>query len=146
METAFIGVPSPAAAVKLLNLAQARVGGMVTSFELIIRDVIEFAIKHVHGMRDPLATKHPWYVLMEVSSQNSDGLRESVEQLLADASARRARQRCNDRREPRPGKGLLAPASHASRSAEAGRRLDQGRRVSADCIGAAIPGRGRRRG
>src|SRR4029079_12827810 len=37
--------------------------------------------------RDPLATKHPWYVLMEVASQHSDGLRESVEQLLADASA-----------------------------------------------------------
>ena len=87
VETAFIGVPSPAAAVKLLNQAQARVGGTVTSFELIVRDVIEFALKHAHGARDPLATRHPWYVLMEVSSQHSDGLRESVEQLLADASA-----------------------------------------------------------
>ena len=87
VETAFIGVPSPAAAVKLLNQAQARVGGTVTSFELIVGDVIEFALKHAHGARDPLATKHPWYVLMEVSSQHSDGLRESVEQLLADASA-----------------------------------------------------------
>jgi D-lactate dehydrogenase (cytochrome) len=87
IETAFIGVPSPAAAVKLLNQAQARVGGTVTSFELIVHDVIEFALKHAHGARDPLATKHPWYVLMEISSQHSDGLRESVEQLLADASA-----------------------------------------------------------
>jgi len=87
VETAFIGVPSPAAAVKLLNQAQARVGGAVTSFELIVRDVIEFALKHTHGTRDPLATKHPWYVLMEVSSQHSDGLRESIEQLLTDASA-----------------------------------------------------------
>jgi D-lactate dehydrogenase (cytochrome) len=87
VEAAFIAVPSPAAAVKLLDLAQARVGGTVTSFELIIRDVVEFAIKHAHGVRDPLATKHPWYVLMEVSSQQGDGLRESVEQLLADASA-----------------------------------------------------------
>ena len=59
VETAFIAVPSPAAAVKLLDLAQARVGGTVTSFELIIRDVVEFAIKHAHGVRDPLATKHP---------------------------------------------------------------------------------------
>jgi D-lactate dehydrogenase (cytochrome) len=87
VETAFIGVPSPAAAVKLLNQAQARVGGTVTSFELIVRDVIEFALKHAHGTRDPLATQHPWYVLMEVSSQHGEGLRESVEQLLADASA-----------------------------------------------------------
>jgi FAD/FMN-containing dehydrogenase len=85
VETAFIGVPSPAAAVKLLNLAQARVGGTVTSFELIMREVIEFALKHGHGVRNPLAGKHPWYVLMEVSSQNSEGLRDSVEQMLADA-------------------------------------------------------------
>jgi D-lactate dehydrogenase (cytochrome) len=88
VETAFIGVPSPAAAVKLLNLAQARAGGTVTSFELIMREVIEFAVKHGHGIRDPLATRHPWYVLMEVSSQNGEGLRDSVEQLLADASER----------------------------------------------------------
>jgi FAD/FMN-containing dehydrogenase len=86
VETAFIGVPSPAAAVKLLNLARTRAGGTVTSFELIVRGVIEFAVKHGHGVRDPLTGKHPWYVLMEVSSQHSDGLRESLEQLLADAA------------------------------------------------------------
>ena len=86
VETAFIGVPSPAAAVKLLNLARARVGGTVTSFELIVREVIEFAIKHGHGVRDPFNAKHPWYVLMEVASQHSEGLRASLEELLADAS------------------------------------------------------------
>src|SRR5262247_3380610 len=86
METAFVGVPTPAAAVKLLNLAQARVSATVISFELIVRDVVEFALKHTHGVRDPLARKHPWYVLMEVSSQHGEGLRESVEQLLAAAS------------------------------------------------------------
>ena len=86
VETAFIGVPSPAAAVKLLNLAQARVGGAVTSFELIVREVVEFAIKHGHGVRDPLVGRHPWYVLMEVSSQHGEGLRDSVEQMLADAA------------------------------------------------------------
>jgi FAD/FMN-containing dehydrogenase len=85
VETAFVGLPSPAAAVKLLNLAQARAGGTVTSFELIIREVLEFAVKHGQGVRDPLATKHPWYVLMEVSSQTEDGVRESIEQLLANA-------------------------------------------------------------
>ena len=85
VETAFVGVPSPAAALKLLHLAQARAGGTVTSFELIVREIIEFAIRHGHGVRDPLAGTHPWYVLMEVSSQHGDGLRESVENLLAEA-------------------------------------------------------------
>jgi FAD/FMN-containing dehydrogenase len=88
VETTFIGVPSPAAAVTLLNLAQARLGGTVTSFELIIREVIDFALKHGHGARDPLAGRYPWYVLMEVSSQHGEGLRESVERLLADAVAK----------------------------------------------------------
>jgi len=86
VETAFVGVPSPAAAVKLLNLAQARIGGTVTSFELIVRTVVEMAVKHGHGVRDPLTGKHPWYVLMEAASQNSEGLRESLEQLVADAA------------------------------------------------------------
>ena len=40
VETAFVGVPSPAAALKLLHLAQARAGGTVTSFELIAREII----------------------------------------------------------------------------------------------------------
>ena len=114
VETAFIAVPSPAAAVKLLNLAQARVGGTVTSFELIIRDVVEFAIKHAHGVRDPLTKRHPWYVLMEVSSQHGDGLRESVEQLLADGERARSCRGRDDCVKPRSGKGLLA---HAARSA-----------------------------
>src|SRR5262249_59158941 len=74
VETAFIGVPSPAAAITLLNLAQARLGGTVTSFELIIREGIEFAVKHGHGVRDPLAGRHPWYVLMEISSQHGEAL------------------------------------------------------------------------
>ena len=86
VETAFIGVPSPAAAVKLLNLARAQVGGTVTSFELIVREVIEFAVKHGHGVRDPLSGKHPWYVLMEVASQHGEGLRAGLEELLSDAS------------------------------------------------------------
>ncbi|HMF26696.1 MAG TPA: FAD-binding oxidoreductase [Pseudolabrys sp.] len=86
IETAFVGVPSPSDAVKLLNLAQARIGGTVTSFELIVRDVVEFALKHAQGVRDPLTSKHPWYVLMEVTSQHGDGLRENLEQTLADAS------------------------------------------------------------
>lgn len=85
VETAFVAVPSPDAAVKLLNLAQSRISGTVTGFELMIREIIDFALKHGHNIRDPLTDKHPWYVLMEVSSQQDQGLRDEVEQFLADA-------------------------------------------------------------
>jgi len=85
VETAFLGVPSPEAAVKLLNLAQSQIAGTVTGFELIVRDIVEFALKHGHNVRDPLASKHPWYVLMEVSSQQADGLRDNLEEFLGNA-------------------------------------------------------------
>ena len=42
-------------------------------------------MRHGQGVRDPLASVHPWYVLLEVSAQREEGLRDSVESLLADA-------------------------------------------------------------
>src|SRR5581483_2533039 len=83
VETAFVGVPSPRAALGLLNLARERIGGTVTSFELICRGILDFALKHGHGCRDPLASVYPWYVLIEVSSQTPSGLRTSLEEVLA---------------------------------------------------------------
>src|SRR5438093_1105947 len=83
VETAFIGVPSPHAALALLNLAEERAGGMVTGFELIPRIALEFAVKHAPMCRDPLAGSHAWYVLLELSSQARDGLRLQIEEILA---------------------------------------------------------------
>src|SRR6266581_3753555 len=83
VETAFIGVPSPYAALALLNLAEERAGGMVTSFELIPRIALEFAVKHAPTCRDPLTGSHAWYVLLELSSQARDGLRVLMEEILA---------------------------------------------------------------
>src|SRR5215471_5034251 len=69
VETAFIGLPSPRAAIALLNLVQERTGGAATSFELIKALALELALRHGHGVRDPLATRYPWYVLLQLSSQ-----------------------------------------------------------------------------
>ncbi len=82
-ETAFIGVPSPQAALDLLNLAQERSGGNVTTFELMKRLAIEFAVKYGPGCRDPLNAPQPWYVLLELSSSETSGLRETLESVLA---------------------------------------------------------------
>jgi D-lactate dehydrogenase (cytochrome) len=88
VETAFIGVPSPHAALALLNLAEERAGGMVTSFELIPRIALEFAVKHAPTCRDPLAGSHAWYVLLELSSQARDGLRVQMEEILSAGAER----------------------------------------------------------
>src|SRR5438477_1526069 len=65
VETAFAGVASADAALELLGIAQDRTGGDVTSFEIMTRDGIELVLRHGQGCRDPLASPHPWYVLME---------------------------------------------------------------------------------
>ena len=87
VETAFIGLASPRAAIGLLNLVQERTGGAATSFELIKALALEFALRHGHGVRDPLATRHPWYVLLQLSSQSA-GLRSVMEEVLAAAAER----------------------------------------------------------
>ena len=88
VETAFAGVPSPQAALELLGLAQDRVTGGVTSFELMPRSGIEAVVKYDSMSRDPLGAPHPWYVLMELSSQARTGLRTVMEEILTEGVER----------------------------------------------------------
>jgi FAD/FMN-containing dehydrogenase len=81
-EVAYLAVPSPEAAVQLLNVASGRAAGQVTTFELLGRDGIEMVLKHAPTIRDPLDAPHPWYVLLEISSQIETGLRDRLEELL----------------------------------------------------------------
>ena len=83
VETAFIGVPSPQAALDLLGIAQDRSTGTVTSFEIMARIGIDIVLHHDTASRDPLAEPHPWYVLIEMSSQTREGLRATLEDILA---------------------------------------------------------------
>jgi D-lactate dehydrogenase (cytochrome) len=84
VETAFVGLASPEAALKLLGLALSRAGSSVTSYELIERIGIDGVLTHVSGTRDPLAGRHEWYVLIELSSQAESGLRDTLEAILAE--------------------------------------------------------------
>jgi FAD/FMN-containing dehydrogenase len=72
VETAFVGLASPAAALQLLEISQGEAAGTLTSFELIADICIDFCIKHGPNIRAPLSGKYPWYVLMEISSQRDD--------------------------------------------------------------------------
>ncbi len=145
VETAFVGVPSPRAAIALLNLVQERTGGAATSFELIKALALEFALRHGHGVRDPLPGKHPWYVLLQLSSQTA-GLRGIMEEVLAAAAAARSCRGRDHRGEPRPGEGVLAHSRNPARSAKARGRVGQARRVRADRAVAGVPRASRRRG
>jgi len=82
IETAFAGVASPQAALELLMLANERAGNDVTSFEIMTRRGIELVLEHSSGCRDPLASPHDWYVLIELSSQQREGTRSVLEEIL----------------------------------------------------------------
>lgn len=82
IETAYVGLQSPAQALKLLSIAQNEAAGSLTSFELLADIAVDFSIRHGIDIRDPLTSKHPWYVLMELSSSRDDA-RDALEQILA---------------------------------------------------------------
>jgi FAD/FMN-containing dehydrogenase len=83
--TAFVGLSSPAAALRLLSRARGDTVGMLTTFEIIPRLGVEMVLKVTPGVRDPLASPFPWYVLLEVSSQQAVGVQDSVEEMLGAA-------------------------------------------------------------
>jgi D-lactate dehydrogenase (cytochrome) len=84
VETAFVGLKSPEAALKLLTIAQSEAANALTSFELLSEMAVDFSIRHGIDVRDPLAEKHPWYVLMELSAAGDDA-RTPLEAILTRA-------------------------------------------------------------
>ena len=82
IETAYVGLKSPAQALKLLSISQNEAAGTLTSFELLADIAVDFSIRHGIDIRDPLQSKHPWYVLMELSSSRDDA-RAALESILA---------------------------------------------------------------
>jgi D-lactate dehydrogenase (cytochrome) len=84
IETAYVGLKSPAEALKLLSLSQNEAAGTLTSFELLSELAVDFSVRHGIDVRHPLANRHPWYVLMELSSSRDDA-RATLEAILAQA-------------------------------------------------------------
>ncbi len=85
--TAFVGLASPERALELLGVARERLGGGVTSFELIARMAHDITVGN-RLARAPLTGAHPWYVLMEASSQSPQGLEEAFSGALETAFER----------------------------------------------------------
>jgi FAD/FMN-containing dehydrogenase len=89
IETAFVAVPGMQAAVDLLARLREATGDCVTTFEYLPRIAVEFAVRHIPGVSDPLGTPHPAYVLCEVSTARHDPyLRSLLEDALGAAMDR----------------------------------------------------------
>ena len=62
----WVGVASPADALALLRLTEARLGDSVEGFEIIADDGLGHVLSHIPGTRCPIQTRTPWHVLIEV--------------------------------------------------------------------------------
>lgn len=84
--TAWVAVPSVAAAVSLLGTAQEHAGVHLSTFEIANRQAVDLVLAHLPGAVDPLAAPSEWYVLLELAGSASDeGLDATLEGLLAEA-------------------------------------------------------------
>jgi FAD/FMN-containing dehydrogenase len=84
--TAWVAVPDPQAAVRLLGLLRAECGDRVSAFEIVGRAALELVLRHIPGARDPLSEAPPWTVLVELSDPASDApLAQQFEQTFATA-------------------------------------------------------------
>jgi FAD/FMN-containing dehydrogenase len=86
--TAWVAVATPRDAVELLAALRTHVGDRVSAFELVSRECLEAVLAHVPGIRDPLGTKHRWYVLAEFGDSGpTEALRRLVERALENEEA-----------------------------------------------------------
>jgi FAD/FMN-containing dehydrogenase len=80
--TALLSVADPAAALRLLALAQNELGDQISAFELISATSMQLVAKHA-GLKAPIA-EGEWFVLIEAASSLA-GLREAAETMLGAA-------------------------------------------------------------
>ncbi|MCL2590700.1 MAG: FAD-binding oxidoreductase [Betaproteobacteria bacterium] len=70
--TAWVNVPTPAAAVALLARFRAACGDRVGAFEIVGHPLLELAFRHLPRCRPPLSTPSDWSVLVELIEPSTD--------------------------------------------------------------------------
>lgn len=102
--TAWVAVPDPQAAVRLLSHMRAQCGERVSAFEIVGKAALELVRKHIPSTRDPLSGRADWTVLVELTDPSAEAaLAAQLEGVLAAASA----------------EGLVADAAIAASEAQA---------------------------
>ena len=79
--TAWLAIPSPAAALAVLTRLQAAFGELVSACELVSDVALQLVLRHIAGSSAPLAEASDWYLLVELSSGGDDA---SLQAALAD--------------------------------------------------------------
>lgn len=82
MGTAFMVVPSPTAALHLLDLARDHLGETLSAFELIHGQGLTFLSEELPQIRQPFAQRPGWCVLIELGVARGGDARASLETLF----------------------------------------------------------------
>ncbi|MGZ8290029.1 MAG: FAD-binding oxidoreductase [Telluria sp.] len=93
--TAMAALDSPGAALDLLTLMQDRCGASLTGFELMSDVCLQLVATHFPQLPRPFAARHPQYVLLELSSAESENhatalLEQSIEAAIERGACRDA--------------------------------------------------------
>jgi FAD/FMN-containing dehydrogenase len=84
--TAWVGIPSPAAAIELLARLREACGDALTTLELLPHCALQLVLRHVEAARNPGIAESPWYLLVEAGGHGAAALEESLHTALAEAS------------------------------------------------------------
>ena len=68
---AWLGLASPAAALAALRALEAR-SDRIEGFEILPDESLGAVLGHIPGTRSPLSGRHPWYALVEATSDSPD--------------------------------------------------------------------------
>ena len=82
--TALLAVTSPAAALALLSRAEARLGGLISAFELISGTGLQFLAEVLPEVRQPFASAPEWMVLIELGLPEGLSPVAAMEDLFAE--------------------------------------------------------------
>ncbi|MDR3511716.1 MAG: FAD-binding oxidoreductase [Caulobacteraceae bacterium] len=82
---AFVGLRSPQDAIRLLARGKETAGGGLEAFELISRAGMDLVVRNVPDQREPMESRHAWYVLIETASAEPGAAEAAMERLLAAA-------------------------------------------------------------
>lgn len=83
--TAWVGLATPEAALRLLHRLDAAIGRELEGFELIPHACLDAVLRHIPQTRAPLGVAQPWYVLLELAGESDRKLLEELEEQLAAA-------------------------------------------------------------
>jgi FAD/FMN-containing dehydrogenase len=86
--TAWFAVPHPQAALDVLGRFQQRCGGVLSAYEVMNDEQLQAVLVHVADRRSPLAGRHAWHVIAELSDSAGEhvlqaALQEVLEQGMA---------------------------------------------------------------